>query len=305
MTPPLGTFGAWLNPVQTDLARTRYATQAEAAGYGTVWLGCGVRRVEDLALAERILETTSTITVATGIVNMWVNDADTLARSYHRIRATHGDRLLLGIGVGHREFNVAYRKPYDHMVAYLDRLDDAGVPRENRVLAALGPRTLKLAADRTAGAHPYLTAPGHTRYARDVLGANAILAPEQAVVVDADPDAARAVGRGFITPHLGVRNYITSLLRHGYTEQDLAGAGSDRLVDDLSVHGTPQAIAGRLAEHLRAGADHVAIQVLTRDGADPMPGYRALAGALSQVARVEAGRVPRAGGGRVSGMVAQ
>ena len=173
----LGRIGAWLNPVYGDDARTGLAIQAESLGYPTAWLGFGRAPVSDLALAERILDATSTITVATAIVNMWTNDAADVAASYRRIAARHSDRFLLGIGIGHPESVTAYRQPYATMVNYLDQLDAAGVPPDRRILAALGPRALHLAAERTLGTHPYLTVPDHTRAARQMLGPGAVIAP--------------------------------------------------------------------------------------------------------------------------------
>jgi probable F420-dependent oxidoreductase len=149
----LGRIGAWLNPVYGDDARTDVAIQAETLGYPTAWLGFGRASISDLALAERILDATSTITVATAIVNMWTNDPVDVAASYRRIASRHGDRFLLGIGIGHPESVTAYRQPYATMVNYLDQLDAAGVPPDRRILAALGPRALHLAADRTLGTH--------------------------------------------------------------------------------------------------------------------------------------------------------
>jgi probable F420-dependent oxidoreductase len=281
MSLELGTFGAWLSPVHDDDARVDYAVATEELGYGTVWLGFGKRQFEDLAVVERILAATSTITVATAIVNMWTNDATTIAESYRRISAKYGDRFLLGVGIGHPESITTYQKPYDKMVDYLDRLDAAGMPKDRRILAALGPRALKLASARTAGSTPYLTVPAHTRVAREALGPDAILAPEHKVVVETDPAAARAIGRPFIEkPYLGLTNYTSNLLRHGYTEDDIAGGGSDRLIDDLALHGTPAAIAEQLSAHLAAGANHVGVQVLTPGTDSPVPGYRALAEVL-------------------------
>jgi probable F420-dependent oxidoreductase len=280
MTPDLGKFGAWFNPAHDDESRTKYVVEAETLGYGTAWLGVGINPVADLTAVERMLDATSTIVVATAIVNMWVDDAETVARSYRRISAKHGDRFLLGVGIGHPEAVKSYQKPYDKMVDYLDRLDDGGVPRDNRVLAALGPRALKLAAARTAGSHPYLTVPEHTRAARAALGQDSLLAPEQTVVVESDVDSARATAREFLRTYLGLTNYVSNLRRHGFGEDDVAAPGSDHLVDTLIPHGTPETVAGALTAHLDAGADHVGVQILTDGNADPMPGYRALATAL-------------------------
>ena len=159
----LGQIGAWFNPRYDDDTRTEFVIQAEKLGYPTAWLGGGRASISDLSLVERVLDETTTITVATAIVNMWTNDPADIAESYQRIAARHGDRFLLGIGIGHPESITTYRQPYATMVDYLDQLDAGGVPRDRRILAALGPRTLRLAADRTLGTHPYLVVPDHTR----------------------------------------------------------------------------------------------------------------------------------------------
>ena len=281
LTMQLGTFGAWFNPVHDDAARTEFAVEAEALGYPTAWFGLGRRATADLDLFERILDATTSLTVATAIVNIWTNDASTIARSYRRVTAKHEGRFVLGIGFGHPESIAAYKDPYDTMVAYLDRLDAGGVPADHRVLGALGPRSLRLARDRAAGTHPYLVVPEHTRRAREILGTGPLLAPEHTIVVSSDEEQARALGREFITnPYLGRRNYVNNLLRHGFTAQDVADVGSDRLIDALVLHGTPETIAAGLSAHLDAGADHIGIQVLAPPGQDPMPGLRALAPVL-------------------------
>jgi probable F420-dependent oxidoreductase len=267
MTNVAKQFGLFLAPHRDDVTRKAHAVAADRLGYGTVWLGTGRNSVGDLAFVEDLLDSTERITVATAIVNMWVDEPEPLARSYHRLAGRYGERLLLGIGVGHPESVTGYRSPYAKIVDYLDRLDAADVPADARVLAALGDRVLKLAAERTAGAHPYLVPATHTRHARSILGAGKLLAPEQKVVLDDDPVAARAIGRPYVqTPYLGLSNYVNNLLRHGYTEADVAGGGSDRLIDDLVLHGTPETVAKGLRAHLDAGADHVAVQVL---GASP------------------------------------
>ena len=281
MTLPLGTFGAWFNPVYADDARVEFAVEAEALGYPTAWFGLGRRATADLDLFERILDATTSLIVATAIVNMWTNDASTIARSYQRIAARHAGRFVLGIGFGHPESIAAYKDPYDTMVDYLDRLDSEGVPAEHRVLGALGPRALRLTRKRAAGTHPYLVVPEHTRRAREILGAAPLLAPEHTVVVSNDAAHARALGREFVNdPYLGRRNYVNNLLRHGFTPDDVANRGSDRLIDALVLHGTPDTIADGLSAHLHAGANHVGIQVLAPAGQDPMLGLRALAPVL-------------------------
>jgi probable F420-dependent oxidoreductase len=278
MSLQLGALGTWFNPAYDDDARIRFVSEAEALGYTTAWLGVGRQVVEDLDLVERALNATSTIVVATAIVNIWTNDALTVCRSYQRIAAKHPERFLLGIGVGHPESITEYRTPFETMSSYLDELDGLGVPPDRRVLAALGARALRLSAERSAGTHPYLVVPSFTRHARHVLGPTPLLAPEHKVVLTTDSDKARTIGRAFVqNPYLGLSNYVNNLLRHGFTPRDVANSGSDRLIDALVLHGQPEQIKAGLAAHLEAGANHVSVQVLVAPGDDPMPGYRALA----------------------------
>jgi probable F420-dependent oxidoreductase len=277
MTIDVGRYGIWRS--LRHGVDAKFAAEAEALGYGAIWVGGSPPG--DLAAIESLLDATQHIVIATGIVNMWSTPAEEAAASYHRIAAKHPDRFLLGVGIGHPEATQEYRSPYATMVDYLDRLDDAGVPVEGRALAALGPKALRLAADRTAGAHPYLTTPEHTREAREILGDGVLLAPEQKVVLDTDPERARAIGRPAVErPYLHLVNYRKNLLRLGWAESDLNDGGSDALVDALAVHGDAETVAARLDAHLDAGADHVCAQVLTADGADPLPALRELAAAL-------------------------
>jgi probable F420-dependent oxidoreductase len=229
-------------------------------------------------VVESLLDVTDRIAVATGIVNVWKDDAATVGASYHRITGRHPGRFLLGIGIGHPEATQDYQHPYAKLVSYLDELDDLKVPAEGRILAALGPKVLRLSAERAAGAHPYLVTPEHTRQAREILGDGPLLAPEQKVVLETDPERARAIGRPRVQkPYLGLTNYVSNLRRLGWSEADLADGGSDALIDALAVHGDAEAVARGVTAHLDAGADHVAVQVLN---ADPMPALRALAGQL-------------------------
>lgn len=184
--------------------------------------------------------------------------------SSHRIEQRFPGRFLLGIGAGHPEHTGTYRKPYDALVEYLDELDAADVPKERRALAALGPRVLQLAAERTAGALPYLVTPEHTRQARAALGP-VLLAPEHKFVLEDDPERARAIGRDRVDFYLGLSNYVSNLRRLGFSEDDLTAPGSDRFVDALAVHGSAAEVAAQLKTHLDAGADHVAIQPLDDD----------------------------------------
>ena len=276
MTGRLDDVGVW---ARADRLSPPLAAELEKLGYGALWIGGSPPA--DLAVPEQLLAATEEIVVATGIVNIWNSPADEVARSYHRLARRFPGRFLLGIGVGHPEATGdRYRRPYEALVEYLDALDDADVPRADRALAALGPKVLRLAADRTAGAHPYLTTPEHTRAARELLGAGPLIAPEQHVVLDRDVARARRVARGALAGYLGMANYRNSWLRLGFTEDDLANGGSDRLVDALVAHGDAPAVAARLREHLDAGADHVCLQLILAPGADPRPGYRELATAL-------------------------
>lgn len=277
MFDELGKIGVWRSAAQLS---PELAVTLERLGYGAIWIGGSPSG--DLRLAEQLLDATTTLTVATGIVNIWKDAAEPVAASYHRIEARHPGRFLLGIGVGHPEaIGARYAKPYEALVGYLDELDAAQVPIGRRVLAALGPKMLKLSAERAAGAHPYLTTPGHTRKARAILGSGVLLAPEQKVVLDTDPARARAIGRPVVAkPYLGLVNYTSNLRSLGYTDADLADGGSDRLIDALVDHGDAGTVAAGLTEHLDAGADHVAVQLLTAVGDDPVVGFTALAKAL-------------------------
>jgi probable F420-dependent oxidoreductase len=277
MYEQLGQYGVFRRGA---LLTPELAARLEALGYGAIWIGGSPSG--DLTIVEDLLEATSTITIATGIVNIWKDDAPTVAASFHRIEANHPGRFLLGIGVGHPEgIGERYTKPYAALVSYLDELDASGVPLDRRVLAALGPKVLKLSADRSLGAHPYLVPPEHTRRAREILGDGVLLAPEHKVVVEADTVAARAIGRPAVqTPYLGLVNYTNNLRSLGYTDDDLANGGSDALIDALVAHGEPAAIKDQLSAHLDAGADHVCINLLTAQDADPIPGFSTLAEVL-------------------------
>jgi probable F420-dependent oxidoreductase len=272
MTVELGAYGVWR---MASGMTPRLAAQVEDLGYGAIWVGGSPKG--DLVDVEELLDATERIPVATGIVNMWREDAATVARSYLRIAERHPGRFLLGVGIGHREATEQWAAPFEKIADYLDQLDADGVPKEDLVLAALGPRALALAAERTAGAHPYLTTARHTRYAREVMGERPLLAPEHKVVLQTDLDQARSQGREIVTRYLGRVNYRNNLLREGWTEEDLLEGGSDRLVDALVLHGTAQEVAAGLGAHLEAEADHVGIHVL---GDDPIGAYRELSQVL-------------------------
>ena len=246
-----GFFGMGATPVQ--------AQEIERLGYGTIWVG-GSPPAE-LSFVEPLLASTNTLKVATGIVNIWTAAAKPVAESFHRINTAYPGRFLLGVGVGHPEAISEYRKPYDALVEYLDELDDYGVPADQRVLAALGPRVLKLSAERTAGAHPANATPEHAAQARAVIGPNALLAPVHNVVLTNDAEEARAIGRAALDRYFSLTNYVSNWKRLGFTDADVTRPGSDMLIDAVVAHGTPDDIAEQLGEYLTAGANHVAVLV--------------------------------------------
>jgi len=272
----IGRFGIWRS---ASLVTPEIAVGIERLGFGVLWLGSSPDG--DLAQAEALLDATTTLMLATSIVNMWKDKAGLVARSYARVQQRHPGRFLLGVGAGHREATQQYARPYETLARYVDELVAGGVPRDGLVLAALGSRMLRLAGERTAGAIPYLVPPEHTAQARALLGPGPLLAPEHKVVLDTDPARARALGRSRVrTPYLGLVNYRANLRRLGWAEEDLSGGGSDALIDALVAHGSPAEIAGQLTRHLDAGADHVCVQLITEEGVDPLPGYQRLAPAL-------------------------
>lgn len=270
----LGPVGVWRRGTDLDAATV---AQIEQLGYGAVWLGGSPGA--DLVPAQRFLEATGSITVATGIVNIWGSDPAELAESFHRIEQRHPGRLLLGIGSGHREATPQRTHPLEAMARYLDVLDQHGVPRERRVLSALGPKMLALAAERSAGTHPYLTIASQTAQARQALGPAALVAPEQTVTLETDDDAARRSARDFLRSYLGMANYVTTMRRGGFSEADVSDGGSDRLVDAIVRHGDADALAAAARAHLEAGADHVCLQVVPAAG-DVVPALTAVARSL-------------------------
>ena len=259
--PQLGKFGVFGHYSQWQQLSPQQLKDIEALGYGAIWAG-GSPPAE-LEWIDPILEVTDNLALATGIVNIWTAAAGPVADSFHRIEKAYPGRFLLGIGVGHPEAHTEYKKPYDALSDYLTELDQHGVPKDRVVVAALGPQVLKLSARRSAGAHPYLTTPEHTAQARELIGPDAFLAPEHKVVLTTDAEKARATGRKALEIYLNLANYLNSWKRLGFTDEDVAKPGSDRLVDAVVAYGTPDEIAARLKEHISAGADHVPVQVLT------------------------------------------
>jgi probable F420-dependent oxidoreductase len=259
--PNLGKFGVFGHHDLWQRLSPEQLQEIESLGYGAIWAGGSP--AADLSWVDPILDATTTLQLATGIVNIWTADAGPVSESFHRIDKAYPGRFLLGIGVGHPEAGHEYKKPYDALIEYLDALDQHGVPEDRRVVAALGPQVLKLSARRSAGAHPYLTTPEHTAQARELIGPEAFIAPEHKVVLTTDAEKARAVGRKALEIYLNLTNYLNSWKRLGFTDEEVAKPGSDRLVDAVVAYGTTDAIAARLKEHLDAGADHVPVQVLT------------------------------------------
>jgi probable F420-dependent oxidoreductase len=268
------------------------AREIEQMGYRTLWLNEATGR-DPFVMAGLLLSATSTLRIALGIANIYARDAMTTAAAQKTLAEAYPGRFLLGLGVsspvlvekvrGHE-----YGKPLSNMRAYLEAMDRApfnavGPPDpQPRVLAALGPRMLELSASQASGAHPYLTTPAHTIEARRILGPDAVLAPEQMVVLEADSDTARAIGRRAISFYLRAPGYLANLRRLGFADDDWADpkVPSDRLVDAIVAWGGLDAAVARINEHLDAGADHVAVQVLRGDAALPVEEWRQLAAAL-------------------------
>jgi probable F420-dependent oxidoreductase len=258
----------------------------EGLGYSAVWFPESRGR-EAFTAASLILEATERIVVATGIASIWARDPMAAAFGAFGLADAHPGRFILGLGVSHapsvERRGHAYHRPLRRMEEYLDTIEATSSPIAGAeatvpvILAALGPKMLALAAGRTAGAHPYFVPVEHTRAARDVVGPGPYLAPEQAVVLDADPERARSIARRHTRAYLGLDNYRNNLVRMGWSETDLADGGSDRLVDAVVAWGDAGDIARRIQEHFDAGADHVCIQVLSEHDGFPLRELEALA----------------------------
>lgn len=280
----VGRYGVWSVGLRSeDPARrgelAEAAAELEELGYGTVWLG-GSSAAHH---AKPLLEATGTLTVGTSIQSIWQYEAEASAAGFAEVDAAHPGRFLLGLGVSHAKLADQYRRPYSALVGYLDALDATGVPAGRRVLAALGPKTLELSRDRAAGAVPYLVTAEHTAQAREILGPGPLLAPELKVVLETDPARARSLARETLALYLALPNYTNNFLRHGFTEEDLADGGSDRLVDAVFAWGDEDRIRERINTFHQAGADHIALQVVDAGQRDDLQrdGWRRLASLLS------------------------
>jgi probable F420-dependent oxidoreductase len=275
----LGKIGVWTSyRVIGEENAGEAARLVEELGYGTFWLGGSPR----LSTVRPLLEATENLVVATGIVNVWAYEPAQLAAEHAELVRDFPDRLLVGIGIGHPEATGDYSKPLSAMRAFLDGLDAAEppLPHDRRCLAALAPKMLALSAERSLGAIPYFVPVAHTSYARSVLGPEPLLAPEVAFVLDANADSAREQAREYARLYLGLSNYANNLLRHGFTEEDVAAGGSDRLIDAVVPHGSAAEIATVVRAHLDAGANHVTLQAIGEPGI-PRKGWTALSEALS------------------------
>ena len=266
--------------------------EIEAMGYGALWFGENIGR-EPMAQAGLVLAATSRLVIATGIVNIWARDPLAMVAAQCTLGEAYPDRFLLGLGVSHArvvqgERGGEYRRPMARMHDYLDAMDQAAgryrAPQpaaRPRVLAALGPKMLALAAERSDGAHTYFVPPEHTAQARAILGPDRLLAVEQAVVLEADPGAARAIGRRHTRRYLPLVNYTENLRRLGFDDSDFDHEGSDRLVDAVVAWGDIDAVVRRIEDQWLAGADHVCLQVISRDSRHlPRPSWATLAHAL-------------------------
>ncbi|WP_309093916.1 LLM class F420-dependent oxidoreductase [Streptomyces sp.] len=268
----VGRYGIWSVGLRSEDPDRRgelaeAAAELEELGYGAVWLGGN----SSAAHAAPLIEATSGLTVGTSIQSIWQHEPDAAGTAFAELEAAHPGRFLLGLGVSHAKRVEQYARPYSSLVTHLDGLDAAGVPADRRLLAALGPKSLRLARDRAAGSIPYLVTPEHTAHAREILGQGPLLAPELGVVPETDPARARALARGFLETYLPLQNYTNNFLRHGFTEEDLTGGGSDRLVDALFAWGDDEAIRAKIDSFFEAGADHVALQVIGEGARDALP----------------------------------
>jgi probable F420-dependent oxidoreductase len=256
--------------------------ELEQLGFDAVWIpgGVGGDLTSDVA---RLLDATRHITIATGVLNIYKHAPADIGAWWHSRSEADRARLMLGVGVSHAPLiGAAYGKPLAAMSSYLDGLDKAEIPSARRCLAALGPKMLKLARDRTAGSHPYLVGPVHTAMARKILGPHSLLMPEQAVILETDPAKARQMARTALEHYLHLPNYLNNWRRTGFSDEDVTQA-TDRLVDGLFAWGTLERIAARVREHLAAGADQVCLQVIQPKSAamnPPLEAWRSLAAAL-------------------------
>lgn len=294
----IGRVGVFSVPLQvTPRAQgVAFAGELEQLGYSTVWTGEGLGTREMIANAAVLLAGTERIGFGAGIANIWARDAVTTVTATRTLMESFPGRFVLGLGISHREQidprGHVYEKPLAVMRRYLDAMDSVPFvsPLPNaaattvpvpRILAALKPAMLRLSAERADGAHPYMTIAEHTARAREIIGPGKLLVPEQAFVLTDDPAEARRVGRAHMAWYLGVENFRNSLLWQGFTEDDLAGGGSDRMIDAIVAWGDEDVVRRRVKEHFDAGADHVCVQAVSVDPLDlGIESYRRVAPAV-------------------------
>jgi len=275
----LGAVGVWTHDVERMSAAGAhdYVHTIESLGYAALWIPESLGSKEAFAHASLLLTATKNLIIATGIANIWARDPVAMANGARTLVDAHPGRFLLGLGVSHaptvKTRGQTYAHPLEYMRRYLDAMDAAPYvgPKVDvpRVLAALGPQMLRLSAERTLGAHSYFVPVEHSAVARKELGTGPLLAVEQAAVLDEDPATARATARRHMKRYLELDNYTNNLRRLGWTDGDLAGGGSDKLVDAIVAWGGTGAIKSRIDEHRRRGADHVCLQVLRADPKGP------------------------------------
>jgi probable F420-dependent oxidoreductase len=288
----IGKYGIWYGGIDalSSAESQRAAQVVEKLGFGALWVAEAVGR-DPFVSSAMLLNATSTLRLATGIANVYARDAMTMVAGQKTLAEAFPDRFLLGMGVSHGHLvagirKIDWSKPYSYMSDYLDKMDKSlfmarsAEHEPGRVLAALGPKMLQLSAEKANGSHPYFTTPEHTAEARRIMGADALLAPEQMVVLNTDPTAARVTARKGMKIYLGLPNYANNLKRFGFEDSDFVDGGSDRLVDAITAWGTPAQIADRVQQHIDAGADHVCIQVLRDDSAMPETEWAQLAAEL-------------------------
>jgi probable F420-dependent oxidoreductase len=276
----MGRVGIWtftLDRQPAPMARD-FLRHVQDLGFRALWIPEGLGSKEAFSHAAVLLSSSERLIVATGIASIWARDAVAMANGARTLADAYPERFVLGIGVSHESSverrGQLYRQPLKRMREYIDAMEKAphACPDPEKpaplLLAALGPKMLELAAQRAAGAHTYFVPPEHTEVAREVIGSGPFLSPEQAVVVETDPDRARRIARKYMSGYIELPNYANNLVRLGWPEEDLSNGGSDKLVDAIVAWGDEEAIAARVQEHLDAGADHVSIQPLGERSAD-------------------------------------
>lgn len=276
----LGRVGVWSFSLeaQTAAEEREAAGQIESLGYPAIWIPESVTSREAFSHSAWLLGSTERAVIATGIANIWARDPVAMANGWRMLTDAYPNRFLLGLGVSHSPSvsrrGGSYERPWGKMRDYLDAMDRAASSalepeaEPRRVLAALGPRMLELAAERALGAHPYFVPVEHTAFARKRLGPEPVLAVEQTAVLEADPAEARRVARRFAVHYLQTTNYANNLRRMGWSDADIGGQGSDAIIDALVAWGDADRIATRVRAHLDAGADHVCVQVVSDDEND-------------------------------------